>query len=204
MQPPLLFVLGDSISIHYGPFLQALLGPSWRYQRKGSERGELEITDPRLNGGDSACVLEYLSQMQARQLRPDCLLLNCGLHDVKITPPAESLQVPPDQYRANLKTILAQASALARRVVWVRTTPVDDQQHNVRHAPGFIRYNRHVQTYNQIADELVAQANLPTIDLYEFSLRLNQPLYEDHIHFLPPVRQLQAAFIAGHLLALAR
>lgn len=32
---PRLFVIGDSISIHYGPHLQRLLGATFDYDRKG-------------------------------------------------------------------------------------------------------------------------------------------------------------------------
>ncbi len=82
---PLLFVLGDSISIQYGPFLAKNLHNVARYDCKsGLPMALKDLDDPQgANGGDSGMVLAYLRErMESGGFSPDVLLLNCGLHDI--------------------------------------------------------------------------------------------------------------------------
>lgn len=246
---PALFVLGDSISIGYGPFLEQLLqqtlrgrftcdrkgrelldGPAGRSEEKeiGSvalrsnatlpkfsslppgqpgvlERlAALDMGLPELNGGDSASVLAYLQQRAAQEPGWSVLLLNCGLHDLKVDPHTGAHQVELETYVRNLEAILPLARALSRQVVWVRTTPVADERHQ-RLSSGFWRYNADVRAYNEAADEVTQRAGIPRIDLYHFTLGLCRPpdrledLLVDHVHFTEPVKRLQAAYIAGWL-----
>lgn len=210
-----LFVLGDSISIHYGPFLEKLLAGRYSCDRKGSQLlpaedfsyhvlqrlAELDPGIPEINGGDSASVLAYLQQNPPQC---DVLLLNSGLHDLKASPASGKRQVEPQAYARNLEEILRLAQACARRVVWVRSTPVATEHHN-RLNTGFSRQNDNVIAYNAIADAAVQRAGIPSIDLYTFTLALCEPpgnlavLLSDHVHFTAPVRRLQGAYIAGWL-----
>ncbi len=220
-----LFILADSISIHYGPYLAQFLGPDWSVQRKGEPEGfgAEDEANPAINGGDSSQALEYLQSLLQRGLRADLLLLNCGLHDIRRTPQAvggdsadgrltptlqdgrlmpsqdfSSIRTTPGQYRANLIRILAEAVRFAPRLVWVRTTPVYDDLHNARMAE-FKRFNPDVVAYNTIADAVMDAAGTPRIDLYTFTLGLGRAVVADHVHYTPEARRLQAAFIAGKL-----
>jgi hypothetical protein len=38
---------------------------------------------------------------------------------------------------------------------------------------------------------------VPCIDLYRFTQSLGNGVFQDHVHFIPEVRRLQAAYIAG-------
>jgi hypothetical protein len=200
--PRHLFVLGDSISMQYGPHLQALLPAAWRYDRKGGAGTDGSSPDDihRANGGDSAMVLAWLKDRIATDdFRPDLLLLNCGLHDIKHAVADGPCQVPAKDYRRNLETILMRCKARGLAVVWVRTTPVDDAQHR-RCQTAFFRYERDVAEYNDLADRVMAEYQVSSIDLHGFTLALDErPLYCDHVHFTEPVRRLQGAHIAGHL-----
>ncbi|MCL2299368.1 MAG: SGNH/GDSL hydrolase family protein [Firmicutes bacterium] len=196
-----LFVLGDSISIHYGPYLERFLEGAFRYNRKGGRDDapvELDVMSSS-NGGDSGHCLAYL--MRNPGLRCDLLLLNCGLHDIKTT---DTRQVSPEEYEQNLRAMLSLMAGRADAIVWVHTTPVNDALHNER-STAFKRYNRDVVLYNAIAEKVMAEHHIPVIDLYHFTASLGGgELYEDHVHFVDEVRKLQAAYIAGHLLALHR
>ena len=208
---PTLFVLGDSISIGYGPVLERLLAGRMTYDRKGYPvLGEVEISSPLVNGGDSRCVLEYMEAPPAALPGGGLLLLNCGLHDLRVAPGGQGQrstgahQVPLDEYERNLERILQLAKAAVRQVIWVSTTPVADDLHNQRQAE-FWRYDADVVAYNACAAAKMAAAGVPVIDLYGFSLSLGvlagrlEQLYADHVHFTEPVRWLQAAYIAGWL-----
>ncbi len=196
-----LFVLGDSISIQYGPYLAQMLRSAFKYARK-----EAAIQTPSdlpypadANGGDSSMVLAYLGAHLAG-IAPDLLLLNCGLHDVKTGPQDGTRQVPPELYQENLLDIVQLVRRHRVRTVWVRTTPVDDETHNSR-SVGFHRFAQDVLCYNRIADAVFAKEGIPTIDLHTFTLSLGGSVYCDHVHFTERVRELQAAYIAGSLLA---
>lgn len=199
---PLLFVLGDSISMHYGPYLEQMVAGRYRYARKSGEEEALKNLDipAGANGGDSPRVLAYLEAMaETDRWRPDVLLLNCGLHDIKTDPDSGAKQVPPKQYRRNLQACTEILRKLGVRTVWVRTTPADEDVHNT---PGreFHRFQADVDAYNTIADEVMGQAGVEVLDLFGLTRSLGgREIFSDHVHFPPEIRRLQAAYIAGYL-----
>jgi lysophospholipase L1-like esterase len=196
MSLPTLHVVGDSISIHYGPYLQVMLMGVMAYSRKTAPDGSLDDTNV-ANGGDSSMVLDYLRALQP--VRPfDILLINCGLHDIKRDVTSHAVQVPADRYAANLREILIQAQRLATRTLWILTTPVIDERHN-RLNTTFQRFEADVEAYNAAADRIMQDHGIALIDLFTFTRNLGPDIYVDHVHFTTEVRAQQAAFIAGHL-----
>jgi len=196
-----LFVLGDSISIQYGPYLEKFVEGCFTYDRKGGIAEALKNLDnvQGANGGDSACVLEYLRERQLNGgIEADLLLLNCGLHDIKSDPATGKKQIPISTYRTNLAASIETAREMHLEVIWVRTTPCDESIHNTRQ-PAFHRFAADVLDYNEAADEIVNSFDLRSIDLFGFTSKLGPDLYCDHVHFTDRVRELQAAFIAGSL-----
>lgn len=192
---PQLFIIGDSISMQYGPYLKQALLEKVDVLRKGDLPGEENLD---ANGRDSYEVVRYLETLIKRKFKTDLLLLNCGLHDIKRLPPHSTYQVEPDQYLKNLKHIVSLFSQVAPRMVWVTTTPVVDAIHNSRN-PDFQRYNADVLRYNKIAAAVMTENDIPVIDLNRFTTRLDDQsdLYEDHVHFQEPIRMLQGNYIAG-------
>jgi lysophospholipase L1-like esterase len=196
MNLPILHIVGDSISIHYGPYLKMMLAGVMTYSRKTAPDGSLEDSGA-ANGGDSSMVPGYLQTLQPN--RPfDILLINCGLHDIKRDVATHAHQVPIDQYAANLREILTQAQRLAARTIWVRTTPVINERHN-RLNTTFQRCEADVEAYNAVADRIMLEHGVTLIDLFTFTRNLGSEVYVDHVHFTAEVRAQQAAFIAGHL-----
>ncbi|MCG3147499.1 MAG: hypothetical protein PCFJNLEI_00939 [Verrucomicrobiae bacterium] len=191
-----IYVVGDSISIHYGPFLERYLRGKVAYARKeGAEEALLNLDRPQgANGGDSSMVLAFLKAKG--DLAVDRVLVNCGLHDIKTTPATGAKQVPLDQYQANLRAIVAHVGA---KLIWIRSTPCDERIHNARPGMEFFRYAADLAAYNAAADAIMAAAGVPVIDLYTFTVNLGPDLYCDHVHFPEPIREKQAAFIAGWL-----
>lgn len=204
---PKLFVLGDSISMHYGPFLATQLKGICSYERKvapvGGETADLD-EGKGANGGDSSMVLAYLERRLAEPVfRPDVLLLNCGLHDVKTDPETGARQIPNEAYRANLMKIVSLLERHQTRMIWVRTTHCNDAIHNAR-STNFRRYIADIEAYNSIADEIMTVAGIRMLDLHHFSRNLGEDhdLFLDHVHFQPAVCMQQAAFIAGAITTL--
>jgi len=92
---------------------------------------------------------------------------------------------------------------MGRQLVWVRTTPFDEQVHNSRNRQ-IHRFAADGADYNQAADEIMAEAGVPAIDLHAFTLTLGGDLYCDHVHFREPVREKQGIFIGGWLVGWAQ
>lgn len=196
-----IYLIGDSISMHYGPYLRRYLEGVVDYARKeGEEEAPLALDHPQgANGGDSTMALAFLRAKQAAGgIDADALLLNCGLHDLRTDPTTGTKQVTLDLYRHNLEAIVELVRRMGLELIWIRTTPCDEQVHN-RPDMQFHRYAADCQAYNAVADRVMAVARVPCIDLYGFTCLLGPDLYCDHVHFLEPIREKQAAFLAGWL-----
>jgi len=175
------------------------------YARKeGEEEALLNLDNPQgANGGDSSLVLSFLrGKARSGGIDADLLLVNCGLHDIKTDPSTGARQVPLAQYEQNLLSILQTAATMRPTLIWLRTTPCDEVVHN-RAGMGFHRFSSDCAAYNRSADRIMSGAGVPAIDLHAFTLNLGTDLYCDHVHFHEHVREKQAAFIAGWLVAFA-
>ncbi|MCK5801511.1 MAG: SGNH/GDSL hydrolase family protein [Lentisphaeria bacterium] len=195
------FVVGDSISMHYGPYLEQYLQGWCGYSRKSDGDAALQSLGgtQSANGGDSSAVLTYLQAVRdVGKLTADTLLVNCGLHDIKTEPASGARQIPINLYGQNLTGIVEIASEMGVELIWIRTTPAVDEIHN---KPGstFHRFTADCAAYNAVADAVMAENGVPAIDLFGFTSRLGDDVFCDHVHFHPHIREKQAAYIAGWL-----
>ncbi len=200
-EKPGVFVIGDSISIQYGPHLEGMLAGRFDYGRKSGQEQALKDLDipAGANGGDSERVLAYVRALQSGGMwQPELLLLNCGLHDLKTDPASGEKQVPLEQYRSNLRAILDLLEAGGVPLVWVRTTPVDDQTHR-NTEKSFHRFAADVEAYNRAADAIMSSAGVAVADLHSLTSALGSAaeIFCDHVHFPAWVQRMQAAYLAG-------
>lgn len=198
---PKVFVIGDSISMFYGPYLKESLKGFLRYDRKGGNGEGFEDLDHPAgsNGGDSNMVFSYLKELEEDPgFSTDYLLVNCGLHDIKTDPKTGKVNISAWKYKDNLKHIVSLSHKMKVKMIWVNTTPVVDSIHNSR-MNGFHRYNKDVIKYNEIARNVMQKNNIPVIDLYKFTQKFIPEAYHDHVHFNKEIREKQADFIAGNL-----
>jgi len=192
------FIIGDSVSIHYGPFLKVMIKSKYNFDRT-SEIVDGDLDKPvGANAGDSKMVLEYLRDEYNKGTTYNILLLNCGLHDIRIDRVTKKIQIMGRQYKENLNSMSDFALKMSERVMWITTTPVVDVVHNRRNE-GFLRYNKDVILYNTIAENVMDKYQISCVDLYAFTNSLGDDIYCDHVHFKEEVRALQGAFIAGHI-----
>jgi len=195
------YVIGDSISIQYGPYLERYLKGVMVYSRKEGVEKALQNLDIvlRANGGDSSNVLAFLEyKLSSGGIDADILLLNCGLHDIKTDPATGKKQVQIEKYRENLNKIVETIRNLKIEPVWIRTTPCDEKVHNKKNN-SFYRFSADCNEYNAAADEIMRNKEVPVIDLYTFTINIGPDLYCDHVHFHEHIREKQGAFIAGWL-----
>lgn len=200
-QPLKLFILGDSISLQYGVYLEKYLKGIFTIDRKGSQEKALQNLDLPIdaNGGDSRMVLEYLrTREKDPKFQPDVLLLNCGMHDVKRNPVSKQIAVDSASYRKNLESIYQLLSNKKIPIIWVRTTGVIDSLHAAK-SKAFDRYQKDVDEYNAIADKVFTKHQVPIIDLYNFTKALGDDRFADHAHFIPRVVDAQALHITEYL-----
>ena len=171
---------------------------------------ELNLDNPvGANGGDSAMVRRYIEAWAADpgRKRHNILMINAGLHDIKISKHDDSgMVVSPDEYRENLAAIVTAAPAIADHFAWITTTAVDDEKHAKRRKFGFHRYNRDVDVCNQIAHEVMTSHNIPIVDMAAYTKHLirdgetEADLYTDGVHFQDWVTIEQGRWIAGWIL----
>jgi lysophospholipase L1-like esterase len=203
MKLPSIFVIGDSISIQYGPHLEAMVSGKFSYARRTGVEEALKNLDVATgaNGGNSARVLEYLKVIISdKDFHPDWLLINCGLHDIKTNRETGAKEVALVDYKKNLSEIVHLVNEKSIRLIFIRTTPVEEDLHNSYSSKGFLRFAKDVTDYNAAADKIMADAGVPTIDLFGLTRNLGGPeLCTDHVHYHDNICQLQAAYIAGYL-----
>ena len=191
-----LHVVGDSISIHYGPYLAKHISPYYQYSRK---EGQVDDMDSPIgpNGGDSSMVLAYLRECIAAGMYWDILVINCGLHDIKRYD--GRLQIPLADYEQNLLDIHLEARSLADYVIWIRSTPVIDEIHNSRMSD-FQRFSADLEQYSRVADSITSISADLIIDLNTLCHGMGgAEIFEDHVHFTDEARKIQGAFIAGQI-----
>ena len=193
--------LGDSISIHYSKYLKKYSEGICKYCfRSGMEEAKKNLDIPTAgNCGSSEMLLKYIKELCVQGSAGfDCVVFNCGLHDIKTDSGTGTISVNAGKYRENLLEIIETLEYNGITPVWISTTPIDDGLHNSR-ALGFYRYNRDVIKYNQIASRIMEKNKVGIIDLYDFTLNFGREAFEDHAHFSESVRKLQAAYILGFL-----
>lgn len=196
---PSVFLIGDSISIQYGPYLEKYLSGSVAFDRKrdnGQAEKNLDVPVG-ANGGDSRMVLEYLKiKIREPGFKPDYLVLNCGLHDIKHDVKTGKIQVEGEAYRKNLQEIINLLKSKKIGMIWIRTTAVVDSIHNKK-SSSIVRYAKDLEAYNHIADAVFTKNNIPMIDLYDFTWKLGIDQFMDHVHYNEQTRSLQGAYLAG-------
>ena len=198
---PRLLVIGDSISVNYGPNLKTQVNGRFECLGPDGAAAALANLDVPLgaNWGDSTMVRERLRKSKLLQAGSiDLALVNCGLHDVKRGVAGGECQVPLALYRENLEAIVDFFARAKTRMVWVTTTPVDDARHWAL-MKDFARFDRDCVAYNAAARQIMQAHDVPVVDLYGFTKNLGADVYCDHVHFTESVREKQATYLAEWL-----
>ena len=186
----LLYVIGDSISMGYCPLLVM----------SGSACGTLySVLHAPGNSGNSTHITESLDDWLVGY-NPDMVLFNCGLHDVLRDIQSEC-HTSMEQYKANLRSIVARLGQFVNppRLIWARTTPVIDER---TYASGWQRrHNEDIIAYNEVADAVMAETGVESIDLYGVVME-NDPsalITSDGSHFTEEGYKLLDKTIAYYL-----
>ncbi len=193
---PRVLLLGDSISIGYTVAVRELLA------------GKANVHRPPANCGPTTRGLESIDQWLGDGPW-DVIHFNWGLHDLKYMGPngknladpaaADSgQQVPPKQYEANLRKLVARLLKTKATLIWCATTPVPPG------AGG--RVVGDAVKYNAIAARIMKENDIAVDDLYAVAkARLAEIQRPANVHFTPKGSQeLAKAVVASIERALAK
>lgn len=182
----ILYIIGDSISMHYGPYLDRIISSGDTF------KGILRISPENTSSSDK--VIELLIT-DGRNFQDQIILWNAGLHDVRRNREDKLIYTPLPEYGANLRKIQMILKNKGFRQIFINSTPVYDDRHNNR-ASGWIRLDSDIKTYNEEAQKIMTELKVPIIDLYSFTKTFGENALFDHVHFKPEIRLEQAKYIA--------
>lgn len=194
------FLIGDTISVQYGPYLERKIKGEYILKRKNGREQFVFYDDIPLgeNGGNSRQVLKYLKESKFSGRRFDILLLNCGLHDVEINRDCMESEICLDEYINNLEEIASIAQEMSNEVIWINTAPVHEEAHEARWFEPF-RYNKDIKLYNYEAEKIMRIREIKVIKMYKLLEQIERDIHWDHVHFIDEIRILQANIIACEL-----
>lgn len=152
---PKVVLVGDSIRLSYAEAVAKQL------------TGKAVVVSPKANGGDSANVLKHLDAWVVRE-QPDIVHFNCGIHDTKKFTATGKFQVTPEQYAANLRSIVKRIRVETGAVVlFATTTPIlNDRAAAARQGRDYVLLGESVVQYNEIALEVMRDLDVPVNDLH--------------------------------------
>jgi len=195
---PKVILVGDSIRLSFAPVVTKQL------------EGKALVVSPEANGGDSSNILKNLERRVIQQ-KPSIVHFNCGIHDTKKFRATGRFQVSPEQYEANLRTIVERIREKTGAVVlFATTTPIlDDRAAAARKGRDYELLGRSVEQYNAIAGRVMEELKVPVNDLHaalskpDYPLRAETLIGNDGVHLTPPARELLgkqvATFVCWHL-----
>ncbi len=188
-QLPRVLLIGDSISMGYTLPVRELL------------RDVANVHRIPMNGGPTTNGLAHLDEWLGD--RPwDVIHFNWGLHDLKfideagkLVPPAEGkVQVPLDQYAANLAQLVERLRQTHAQLIWCTTTPVPEG------AAGRIAGDE--VKYNEAAARIMAERQVQVDDLCTFAReRLADIQRPANVHFSPEGSEQLATQVAASIRA---
>lgn len=171
---PRVLLIGDSITMGYTAPLRELLA------------GKANVQHPAENCGASRRILEHLDLYLGKK-RWDVIQLNCGIHDLtylnearKVTAPKAGgkPQVPLDEYRANLETIVSRLKKTGAQLIWCSTTPMNH--------PDVYRLPADVDRYNEVAKEVMEKNGVRINDLNRRVHDFKKPMWTpEGVHYTP-------------------
>jgi lysophospholipase L1-like esterase len=147
---PQVLLLGDSIRLAYQPLVAVHLSDV------------VDISGPSDSCGDSRNFVTRLDDWVGD--RPDLVLFNTGLHDIKRSGKSGRPQVDIHGYEANLIAIVRRLRENGAAAVFLTTTPVDDLRHANTGKPA--RLDADVRRYNEAAQKVMDTLAVPVVDLY--------------------------------------
>lgn len=179
---PRVLLIGDSISIGYTVPVRKLM------------EGVANVHRPLTNCGPTTRGVEQIEQWLGDG-KWDVIHFNWGLHDLKYMgpngknladPKAEGShqQVPPKEYAANLRKLVARLKKTGAKLIWRNTTPVPEGSQG--------RIVGDSKKYNDIAAAIMQENEIPIDDHYSLVMKKPGLQRKANVHFSPEGSQALA------------
>ena len=176
-------IIGDSISMGYTPFVKKMLVPN------------INVEHNRGNGGSTRKGCDSV-EVWSGNAQWDVIVFNFGLHDMvhkdslgkynvngKVT-------VTLDEYRKNLKRIVAILRQTTAKLIFVNTTVVPEK------ADG--RMVEDPSRYNKVAEEVMRENGIKVLDLYTPSLTIHPNNSKPaNVHYTDKGYEMLAEYVAN-------
>ena len=196
---PLLYAVGDSISIGWLPHLAHHIG-------KASERlPSAHYTVAHAPGWGTSEVLRDRMAHWLQGHQPAVIAFNSGLHDIGRTPAEWQRAVAPERYERYVGTLIGilRAAAPSARLLWLTTTPIIRARMDT--TEGYRDYKREeadVDVYNRIANAVMARSGIEVLDLHGAvtSAGTERLLGPDGVHFTDDGSRLLGTLIGRRII----
>jgi lysophospholipase L1-like esterase len=175
-------IVGDSISMGYGPYVKKNLADEADVFRPIREDGRDENC-----AGTTHGVARINAWLASQGGNWDVIHFNFGLHDLKAEDPEtkkasnnpeDPHQAEPEVYRRQLTEIVQKLKATNAKLIYATTTPVPEGKLRPHRSPA------DCERYNAIAREIMEANDVPINDLYAFAKpRLNEIQQPANVHF---------------------
>ena len=197
---PLLYAVGDSISIGWLPHVAHCIG-------KASERLiSARYTVAHAPQWGTSEVLRARIAEWLRGHHPAVIACNSGLHDIGRTPATDWQQaVAPERYEQNLEALIGivGTAAPSTRLLWLTTTPIirsrmdDTDSYHLYH-----RHQSDIDEYNRIGAEVMKRNSVEMLDLHRAVERAgrSQLIGPDGVHFTDEGYRLLGNLIAWRII----
>lgn len=192
---PNVLIIGDSISLGYTPsVVKRLRGLANVYHNPG-------------NAGNSGRCLQRLPRwLEQLDKSWDVIHFNCGLWDLCYRNPSSKVQGnrdkvdgtithSPEEYRANLKKLVAALKKTEATLIWASTTPVPEGEAGRKVGDDLV--------YNRIAAQVMQDEQIPINDLHTLMKKhmKTHTIAAGNVHFTPAGSEILAQQVARKIAA---
>lgn len=185
---PEVFIIGDSISMGYTPFVTKIL------------EGKAIVTRPGENCGPTETGVNNMDKWLGGKTFK-VIYFNFGLHDLKhinaITKKASGKATDPvladiPTYMANLDIIIQKLKAASHKVIFATTTPVPEKSGSP------YRDKAMPPKYNEAAKAIMKKNNIEVDDLYNFVLpQVAEIQRPNNVHYTDKGYEILAGRVAA-------
>ncbi|MHB1864789.1 MAG: SGNH/GDSL hydrolase family protein [Candidatus Saccharimonadales bacterium] len=151
------------------------------HQAKLNEDSDHQLFNLGIGGDTSRGLLQRIdSEIQIRTKWPVAVLIAIGVNDTRAIDTKDTYEVPPEEFKDNVKKIVEVAKKYTKRILIIGLTPVDKE---ILDFKNYWYYNSRIKQYNETLKAIAREENLPFIELLKpMSQKVSAYLISDGLH----------------------
>lgn len=183
-------IFGDSIALGSwdpeGGWVRRLTKPLVKKVIDSDMREDYEVYNLGIAGDTTAWLLERFEfETKTRVSQTEtAIVFAVGINDSEYCHSTEQMQVPPEKFQDNLRTLISLAKKYSSQIVFIGLTPVNEAKVDpIPWSPDFSYRNELVKKYNAIIKSVCQQNSVLFIDTYDRLKKDNfERLLADGVH----------------------